>query len=205
MLNYTKNFFNDQRLVDKLFFKQTFPYRYLDKVWADGQIDEAVLEGPIPSIEEFQNDLKDPRSSGGGHISQADYDALLELANNLQLLTFGQLLSHYNCSDVVLTITCVKVIDRFYFENFGLSLLRCSSLSRYSFQVLNKGVMDEYHRGVETLWNPEQKAFLTESIQGGMAHTLYNGGRVRFSNLTDLPEFDEDKVQRAIISLDVNR
>ena len=157
--------------------KWPFPYSYLDKlIDANGELDQSILSGPIPSKELFTNDLRDPRAeSGVDELSQAQYDDFLQMTRDFGINSFGALLAHYNLADCLLTHAVVAVINRFYFAEFGLTLLRFSSLSKFAFTVLLKGATDDMKVGVETLMNVREKAFLQRGVFGGLFHTLYQG------------------------------
>ena len=123
MCDFAVDFFNDRKFVDAVCLKSIFPYSSLNRLvdGATGLIQESVLLEPIPPISEFKNDLTDPKS-GSGELSQSDYDSLKQLTNELGIHTFGELLFYYNVCDVYQVLLCMRVIEKYYYEKFGLSI-----------------------------------------------------------------------------------
>ena len=205
MCDFAQDFFNNVQVCNKICLKSIFPYSHLNRVLdEDGEIDEAVLEAPIPEFEFFHNELTDPKASSG-QVSRIEYDELIATMSALGIFSFGDLLGFYNVCDTLQVLLCIRTIDKYYFSEFGLSTLRYGSLSSFAYQVLLKGLSSRYGRGVECLSSLEMKTFLSEGIYGGLGSVLKHGGKLTKANGVELPEFDVKAPQRHILPLDVNR
>ena len=207
LCEFSRRFFGSYQHATTFFRKLPFPYKQLDAVLnAEGEIDEEVLLGPIPDRKMFENDLADPKSAKDSILSEEAHQEFVQTMQELGLNTFGDFLIAYNLSDVMLTMLITKVIQYFFFKTFGLSILRFSSLSAFAFNLLLEGMVDENGvvKGVESLKNMEQKAFLQRATYGGFACHAYAGGTPRFCNSVDLPDFDPTARQRQILPMDAN-
>ena len=204
LCDFAVNGFNDIKAVDSLCKKAIFPYSKLTSlVMKDGTINESVLVEPMPEFSAFENQLADPRSEKG-QPSLQDYRELMQLTEAWGLTNFQDLLIVYNICDVALMLLCVFTVNRFYFKSFGLSIMRYSSLSRFAYDCLLKGVYDKYGRGVETISSMEMLRFLEGGTFGGMSSVLFHGGTPKYANLRELPNFDPNKPQILILDPDLN-
>ena len=202
LLDFTKDYFNDEHLVNDFFKKMVFPYKALDRLaGSDGRIDQSVVDGPIPEFSFFKNELRDSRTPDGqGEVSLEEYEALLAMCSRLNIETFGELIGCYNLIDILLTVGVCRIVDRFYYEQFQISVLRFGSLSKFAFEILVKGA-SERGLGMETVMNADHRAFLQKSVYGGLSHCLYYGGQPRFANAKELPNFLAWARQRHFLSL----
>ena len=180
LCDFAVNGFNDIKAVDSLCKKAIFPYSKLTSlVMKDGTINESVLVEPMPEFSAFENQLADPRSEKG-QPSLQDYRELMQLTEAWGLTNFQDLLIVYNICDVALMLLCVFTVNRFYFKSFGLSIMRYSSLSRFAYDCLLKGVYDKYGRGVETISSMEMLRFLEGGTFGGMSSVSSAPGPVPY-------------------------
>ena len=207
LCDFSKNFFNDEKFVNDLTRKAPFPYSKLDELLSADRtaIVEEVMLHPIPPRSEFLNELADSKGDDESRTtSPREYNELIDLTTTLGIDCFGDLLLLYNCVDTLLVLLNLFAINRFYFQHFGLSILRYSSLSKYGFDVLMQGVQKEYGRGVEGISSPDLLEFLKDGNFGGLSSFLKCGGRPEYANLAELIGFLKDNPQSAKIFVDVN-
>ena len=212
-------FSEKNKYVNDFCRKLLFPYSSLDQLVCTpedaGDADDAgddfsvnvnALQGPIPPRESFKNELLDIHEADSLAPSQEKYEVYCNLMSELGVSTLENLVSLYNILDVLQTIMVLKTINRFYYQEFRLTIFRYGSLSRFGFDLLMLNCLREKGGGVDFIHDPRQREFLKQAVFGGFQVCAENGGlpEKKMNNTVECPHFDVTQEQKKTLSLDVN-
>ena len=171
----------DPKIRQNLFKKGLYPYDYVTSFQRFNE--------PIPSLDNFHNNLKDCKPT------QDEYNVLLETCQQLNIKTIGELHDHYVKLDVILLADVLAHYRKMSLNEYKLDPLHYPTAPSFSYDAMLK-----YTKATpELLQCPDMYLFMERGIRGGVSVVSH---RLATANNKYLSNYDNTKEETSLFYTD---